>query len=228
MKLKNLDRSERPREKMMERGAAGLSNGELLAVLLREGYGERNALDLGRELLESCGGTLDGLFNSTLEKLCRVKGVGPFKAAAVLAALELGKRFTEESSNISFVPIVSAREVYKLMIPRLKGLKNEESWALFLNVKNYVIGRMRIGEGGIDSTVVDTRKILREALDRGASSVVLVHNHPSGNPTPGTADIKVTSELSKALHAVGLSLLDHVVIGAELFFSFADNRSYSA
>lgn len=227
MKITELELYERPREKMLSLGAAGLSNGELLAILLRTGCGNRNALDLGRELLAECGGTLEGLFRTSAEKLCRIPGIGPLKASSVLAALELGKRFLEETSTVRREPVITARMVYDLMIPRLKGLQKEECWILLLNSRNYVCGKLRIGEGGLDSTVIDHRRILQEALDRGASSVILIHNHPSGNPTPGTSDIRSTELLKKALNAVGLSLTDHVVISDELFYSFADDRTYS-
>lgn len=211
---------------MMQLGAAGLSNGELIAILLRTGCGAKNALDLGREVLSSCGGTLDGLFAASTEKLCSIAGIGPLKASSIVAALELGKRFLEETSNIKREPILSARIVYDIMIPRLKGLLKEECWILLLNTRNYVCGKIRIGEGGLDSTVIDHRRILKEALEKGASSVILVHNHPSGNPTPGESDIRSTDLLKKALNAVGLTLADHVVISDEMFFSFADNRTY--
>lgn len=227
MKITELDKSERPREKMLELGAAGLSNGELLAILLRTGCGGRNALDLARALLAECGGTLDGLFGSTAERLCGIPGIGPLKASSVLAALELGKRFLEETSSVRREPIITARMVYDLMIPRLKGLQNEECWILLLNNRNYVCGKLRIGQGNLDSTVIDQRRILKTALDKAASSVILIHNHPSGNPTPGPADIKVTEDLKKALNALGLTLTDHVVISEDMFFSFADNRTYS-
>lgn len=196
-------------------------------MLLRTGSGERNALDLARELLSHCGGTLDSLFGSNAQKLCQIPGIGPYKASSVLAALELGRRFLEETSSVRREPIITARMVYDLMIPRLKGLHNEECWILLLNTRNYVCGKLKIGEGGFDSTVIDHRRILKEALDSGASSIILVHNHPSGNPSPGTADIKATEMLKKALNAVGLTLTDHVVISEDMFYSFADNRTYS-
>lgn len=212
---------------MLELGAPALSNGELIAILLRTGCGGKNALDLGRELLSACSGTLDGLFCASAGKLCSIPGIGPLKASSIMAALELGKRFLEESSSIRREPVVTARMVYDLMIPRLKGLSNEECWILLLNTRNYVCGKLRIGQGDLDSTIIDHRRILKEALDKSASSVILIHNHPSGNPTPGESDIKATASLKNALNALGISLTDHVVISDEMFYSFADNRTYS-
>lgn len=228
MKITELSKNERPREKLLELGPTGLSNGELLAVILREGFGELNALDLARLILDESGGTLSGLFGMDAERLCGIYGVGAFKAAAILAALELGKRLVEESSNVSHQPILTARMVFDLMIPRMKPLQHEECWVLFLNTKNYLTGKIKIGEGGIDSTVMDQRRILREALEHGATGVILVHNHPSGNPSPGKADISVTDKLKTALNAVGLQLLDHVVVAAGSFFSFSEGRTMNA
>lgn len=228
MKITELRGSERPREKLLELGAVGLSNGELLAVIIREGSGNRNALDLAREILEASGGTLSGLFGTDCNRLCGIPGVGPFKAAAVLAALELGKRLVEESSGIHDKPILTARMVYDAMIPRMKSLRHEECWILLLNTRGYLTGKIKIGEGGIDSTVMDQRKIIREALEHKATGIILVHNHPSGNPSPGNADISLTEKLKTALNAVGLSLLDHVVIGADSFFSFSEGRTMSS
>ena len=153
-------------------------------------------------------------------------GVGPGKAASVLAAFELGRRFLQEASSIVKTPVLTARQVHDLMIPKLKGLQHEECWVLFLNEHQYLVGKLRVSSGGGNSTTMDIRQIIRAALDKGAAALILVHNHPSGNPRPGPADIRRTEELRKGVSAVGLTLLDHVVVADDACFSFSDDRMY--
>ena len=226
MKIKDLSADERPREKMLSRGAQSLSDGELLAVLLRSGTREGSALDLARQLLALAGGKLGALFNLPPEKMFSLPGVGPGKAACVIAAFELGRRFLLEESSVVKTPLVTARKVWEVMIPRLKGLQHEECWVLLLNDHNYLIDKILVTTGGGNNTVIDVRQIVRMALDRYASSVILVHNHPSGNPTPSRADISRTDAVRKAVRSVGVELLDHIVVSDDCFFSFSDDRMY--
>ncbi len=224
MKIKDLNADERPREKMLSRGPGALSDGELLAVLLRSGTREGSALDLARQLLDLAGGRLGALFNLPCEKMYTLPGVGPGKAACVIAAFELGRRFLQEESSVVKTPLVTARGVWELMIPRLKGLQHEECWVLLLNDHNYLLDKILATSGGGRNTVIDVRQIVRMGLDRYASSVILVHNHPSGNPTPSRADISQTDAVRKAVRSVGLELLDHVVVCDDCFFSFSDDK----
>ena len=228
MKIKDLQADERPREKMLSRGAGALSDGELLAVLLRNGTREFSALDLARKLLALADGRLGTLFNLSQDKMFSLPGIGPGKAACVIAAFELGRRFLQEESSATKSPVTTARRIYELMIPRLKGLRHEECWVLLLNSRFYPVGRLRASSGGANATVIDMKQIIRMALDKGAEAVVLIHNHPSGNPTPGPADIRETDRIRTGLAAVGLSLLDHLVVADDSFFSFADDRMYRA
>lgn len=228
MKIKDLCADERPREKMLARGAGSLSDGELLAVLLRNGNRDESALDLARRLLSLAGGRLGTLFNLSPDKLRSLHGIGPCKSASVLAAFELGRRFLLEESSVVKTPLMTARQIYDRMIPQLKGLQHEECWILFLNEHNYLLDRIRASSGGGNSTVIDIRQIIRTALDKRAASLILVHNHPTGNPTPSAADIRHTDELRRGVSAVGLVLLDHVVVADDSFFSFADDRMYQA
>ena len=226
MKIKELSADERPREKMLARGPQALSDGELLAVLLRSGTRTGSALDLARQLLGLAGGRLGTLFNLPREKMFSLPGIGPGKAASVLAAFELGRRFLQEETAVVKTPLVTARGVWELMVPRLKGLQHEECWVLLLNDHNYLIDKVLATSGGGRNTVIDVRQIVRTALDRYASSVILVHNHPSGNPTPSRADISQTDAVRKAVRSVGMELLDHVVVSDDCFFSFSDDRMY--
>jgi len=226
MKIKDISQSERPREKMISKGAAGMSNGELLAIILRSGTREESAIELARRLLETCDNRLVRLFNMTSRQLEAVKGIGPCKSAEVMAAFELGKRFMEESSGAGDCPVVSSRMVYDLLAPRLKGMGHEECSVLFLNGANRMISRERICVGNAGETSIDVPRILRRALDIGAAGAILVHNHPSGNPRPSLADIEMTKTLKTALNTLNLSLLDHVIISDDRFFSFAEDRLY--
>ena len=185
MTIKELRADERPREKMLARGAGSLSDGELLAVLLRSGNRECSALDLARQLLDLADGRLSALFNLPPDRMLALGGIGPGKAASVLAAFELGRRFLQEASSVVKSPVLTARRVHELMLPRLKGLQHEECWVLFLNDHQYLVGKVRVTSGGGNSTTIDIRQIIRMALDKAASALILVHNHPSGNPTPG-------------------------------------------
>ncbi|MDO5321536.1 MAG: DNA repair protein RadC [Bacteroidia bacterium] len=227
MKMMELCAEERPREKMISAGPSGLSNGELLAIVLRNGSKGESALELARRLLESCG-SLAGLFNKTADWLKSFDGVGPCKSAEILAVFELGKRFMEESSGATKTPIVTARMVFDLVSPRLKGLAHEETRVLFLNAGNYLLSQEQIGVGDGVSTIIDVPRILRLALEKKASGMILIHNHPTGNPRPSEADIETTKSLRTALNALGLSLLDHVIVSDRKFFSFADDSLYEA
>ena len=226
MTIKELRADERPREKMLARGAGSLSDGELLAVLLRSGNREASALDLARHLLDLSDGRLSVLFNLPAERMLALPGIGPGKVTSVLAAFELGRRFLQEESSVIKSPVLTARRVHELMLPQLKGLQHEECWILFLNDHQYLVGKARVTSGGGNSTTIDIRQIIRMALDKAASALILVHNHPSGNPTPGPADIRQTEALRKGVAAVGLTLLDHVVVADDCCFSFSDDRMY--
>ena len=224
MRMKELCNDERPREKLLEKGPEALSNAELIAIMLRTGTGKMNAIDLGRELLRSGGGTLNSVAAMPLECLCALDGIGPGKAATVVAAFELGRRAFSEDALDGMRTISDPRTVYHLMIPHMKGLDHEECWVLFLNRANILIGKEKMTSGGLEATVIDCKMIVRRALERKASSVILVHNHPSGNAMPGTADITQTGILKKALATCELCLTDHVIIADKEYYSFADEQ----
>lgn len=224
MKLKDLSYDERPREKMMEKGASALSNAELLAILLRTGTGGMNVIDVARELLRTADNKLTGIMTMPVEKLCRIKGIGAGKAVTVAAAFELGRRFTHETVIDKKTSITSPGDVYALMAPDIRGLDHEECWGLFLNRANYVITKERLSSGGLDSTVMDIKTIVRKALERKATSMILIHNHPSGSPLPGTCDIRETRNLKKALETCGIALTDHVIFAEDSYYSFADEQ----
>jgi DNA repair protein RadC len=222
MKMTELCEDDRPREKMIRNSAAVLSNAELIAVLLRTGTGKMNALDVAREVLRAADGRLTELADMSVERLCHVDGIGPGKAVAVAAAFELGRRVAAEDGVEKMPQMDSPRKVYMVMIPLLRDIRHEECWVLFLNHANRLVGKEMISRGGMESTAIDKRIILRRALDRKASGVILVHNHPSGTPYPSVEDIRQTRELGKALASCDLRLVDHVIVSGRSFYSFSD------
>ena len=224
MKLKELCKDEMPREKMLEKGADALSNAELLAILLRTGRDGKNVIDMARELLLSGNGTLAGLAEMSIEKLCTISGIGPGKAITVAAAFELGRRASLQSALDSAGALTSPHKVFDIMQPITKDLDHEECWVLFLNKTNRLICKERISSGGLDSTVIDLRVIVRKALDKKALAIILVHNHPSGTSLPSRADITQTQALQKALKTCDIALLDHVIIARDSYYSFADEE----
>ena len=222
MKIKELFRDERPRERLLKNGAKSLSNVELLAVLLHTGTREMNVLELARNLMESSEGEVGGLAAMSLDRLMHVNGMGPAKASTLAAAFELGRRCTQENKGARRKSIASPETVYRMMIPHMRHLDHEECWVIYLNRANHMICKEMMSSGGLESTVMDCKSIVRRALEKKASGVILTHNHPSGSPLPGTADINQTKMLKKALATCDISLLDHVVIAEDSYYSFAD------
>ncbi len=224
MKIKELCMDERPREKMLAKGADALSNAELLAIMLRTGTGRMNVIDVSREILKAADGKLNGIASMSVERLCGIEGVGPTKAVTLAAAFELGRRCAGESVIDVRTAISSAKHVFRIMLPLLKGLDHEECWVLFLNRANYLITKERVSVGGLDSTTLDSRTIVRKAIEKKATGIIVVHNHPSGSAFPGNADIQATRQLEKALRTCEISLLDHVIIAENSYYSFSDEE----
>lgn len=224
MRLKELCLDDRPREKMLEKAPGALSNAELLAIMIRTGTGKMNVVDVARTLLSSAEGRLNAIADMPMERLCSVSGIGRSKAVTIAAAFELGRRCSMELAVPDKVAVSSPKVVFRMMLPFLRGLDHEECWAMFLNRANYVLGKERMSVGGLESTVVDVKAILRRALERKASGVILVHNHPSGSAMPGQADIRQTAVLKKALQTCEIQLVDHVVVAEDSWYSFADER----
>jgi DNA repair protein RadC len=209
---------------MLEKGPGALSNAELLAIMIRTGTGKMNVVDVARTLLSSAEGRLNAIADMPMERLCSVSGIGRSKAVTIAAAFELGRRCSMELAVPDKVAVSSPKVVFRMMLPFLRGLDHEECWAMFLNRANYVLGKERMSVGGLESTVVDVKAILRRALERKASGVILVHNHPSGSAMPGQADIRQTAVLKKALQTCEIQLVDHVVVAEDSWYSFADER----
>jgi DNA repair protein RadC len=224
MKIKELFLDERPRERLLKNGAESLSNVELLAILLRTGTHDKNAVELARTLIGISEGSLGGIAAMSFDKLLKMSGIGIAKAATLAAAFELGRRCTQENITFDKKSICSPETAYRIMIPHMRNLDHEECWVLYLNRSNYLISKEKMSQGGLESTLIDIKSIIGKALEKKASGVILVHNHPSGNPMPGTSDITQTRLLKKGLETCDISLLDHVVVAESSYYSFADEE----
>jgi len=219
--IKDWALEDRPREKLLSKGITSLSNAELLAILVRSGGPDTSAVDLARQVLKQAGNNLQELGRKNVNDLVKHKGMGTVKAITIIAALELGRR-RKRSELQEKIRISGSQDVYSLFQPLIADLSHEEFWVLILNRANRVIDNIRISQGGISGTVIDVRLILKNALDRLASSLVLCHNHPSGNLKPSDADIKITTKISEASRTMDIQLLDHIIIADNSYFSFSD------
>ena len=219
--LKQLAEEDRPREKLQLKGRQSLTNAELLAILIGSGNAKETAVELSQRILLHYRNNLDVLGRLTIDDLLKFNGIGPAKAITIIAALELGRRRNLAEAEQK-VQIKSSRDIYEVMYPLIADLPNEEFWVLHLNKANRIIDKERISIGGIGGTVVDVKIILKSALQKLASAMILVHNHPSGNLTPSDADLSITKKLRDAATYLEIMVLDHVIIGDKNYYSFAD------
>jgi DNA repair protein RadC len=213
---------DRPREKMLKHGFSTLSNAELMAILIGSGNRDESAVELSRRILSDFNNDLDQLSKASVDALMKYKGMGEAKTINILAALELGKR-RQHFSLSRQVKITDSKDVFNHMAIDIMDLQYEEFWVVYLNRGNHIIDKTRISMGGVSGTVIDVRIILKQAIEKLASSVVLVHNHPSGNLTPSQADIDITRKMVSAANLLDIKVLDHVIIANRNFMSFADD-----
>lgn len=212
---------DRPREKMQRKGIRSLSESELLAILIGSGNLDESAVELSRRILVSVNNNLNELGKKTITDLCKFKGIGDAKAITILAALELGRR-RRESDPDEKPKIVHSTDIASIFKPLLSDLPHEEFWILLLNRNSLVIDKMMVSQGGLSGTVIDVRIILKMAIEKLASSMILCHNHPSGNLIPSEADKEITRKIREAGKQVDIPVLDHLIIGNDSYFSFAD------
>lgn len=221
--IKNWAEDDRPREKLLLKGKHSLSNAELIAILIGSGSSELSAVDLAKTVLNSSNNNLIELSKLSVTDLMKFKGIGQAKAISIIAALELGKRRRSEDV-LEKEKIISSRDAFEVFQGILSDSQYEEFWMLLLNKANKIIKKINISEGGISGTVADPKKIFKLALENNASSIILSHNHPSGNIQPSDSDIKLTKKLVDAGKLLDISVLDHVIIGDEKYYSFADEN----
>ena len=222
--IKDLKEDERPREKLKLHGERMLTDAELLAIMLGSGTREKNVVELSREILDSVGGDLNQLARLTLHDLqTQFKGIGEAKAMHLLATLEFGRRRNAAKIGDNDT-IRTSRDIVDLMHPEISDKPVEEFWVVLLNRKNRVIGRECVARGGVSAVLVDMRMLLKPAISRLASSIILCHNHPSGTASPSSEDRALTRRVAAAVELLDIKLIDHVIVttDADQYFSFAD------
>lgn len=222
MSIKNWNEDDRPREKFLLKGRAAVSDSELLAILIGIGNKESSALDLSKELLASQENSLEKLARLSIEDLTQFKGIGLAKAVTISAALELGNRKKNQIQKSD--PIVNSSKIsFEILRPYLSNLRHEEFYALFLARNLKLLKTSRISIGGTDSTIVDVKIIAKQAIDQLATSVIIAHNHPSGNLKPSKHDDHITDQLKNALALFDIKLHDHLIISENEFYSYAEH-----
>lgn len=218
--LREVPHEDRPRERMLQLGAGALSHAELLAILLRTGTVSESALHLANRILSESGG-LRSLVDMSKDQLTQIKGIGDAKALQIQAGIELGRRLSK-SSYEERVTIRSPKDIANLMSEELRYLQKEHFVVLFLNTKNHVLAQETLSMGSLNASIVHPREVFRAAIKRSSASIICVHNHPSGDPTPSPEDISLTGRLVEAGAIIGIEVLDHVIIGDQRFISLKE------
>lgn len=219
--IKSWEASDRPREKLVEKGAKELTNAELLAIIIGSGTRKLSAVDLSKRILASCNHSLKALSKLSFEELMAFEGIGSAKACSVITTLELGKRLASEESSKK-EKITCSKDVFDVMQPKIGTIHHEEFWVLFLNNSNKILQKLQLSKGGLTGTVVDVRLVLKNALELMATGIILCHNHPSGNLVASNADKQITQKLKIAAETMDIKILDHIIITEKMYFSFAD------
>lgn len=220
LKIMDLPENERPQERLIRYGAEVLSNSELLAVILRTGTKKQNVINLSSFLLKEKGG-LNGLINSTYEELKEIDGIGIVKAAEIMALAEISKRFRSFKSGEDY-RISSPKDAADYVMDEMKYLQKEHLRVIMLNTKNMVICSKDVSMGSLNSSIVHPREIYTEAIKRCSASIIICHNHPSGDPTPSLEDINITKRLAECGKIIGIELIDHIVIGDGTYISLKE------
>ncbi len=222
--IKNWSEDDRPREKFLKKGRQALSNAELLAILLGSGSRNESAVDLAKRILSNAENNLVQLSLFDIKKFTSFKGVGTAKAITVAASLELGRR-RRQAEVSQKKEIRSSKDVFEYLQSELTDQIYESFWLINLNTRLGIINKVFISEGGLGQTVVDTRKVFKSALENNAVSIVIAHNHPSGSLNPSQKDIELTQKIKTGAQILNIKLVDHVIVGEENYYSFADNNT---
>jgi DNA repair protein RadC len=220
MKIKDLPEQNRPRERFLKHGPETLSDAELFAIFLRTGTINENVVDMSNRLIAEYG--LNKLFDCSLKELQKIKGIGPGKAMQILSMSELGKRHNQSKNPIK--KITCAKDVFDYFHERLKDKKEENFYILMLNTQNIIIGEQLISKGILDSSIIHPREIFKPAIKNSASKIILVHNHPSGNPNPSEEDLDITKIIMEVGEKIGIRVIDSVIIGREKFWNWIEEE----
>ena len=221
MSIKFLSEDDRPREKFLLNGKSALSDSELLAIILGSGNTEESAVELAQKILKSVDNNWQNLSLLSIKDLMKFKGIGEAKAISIATALEIGRRKASQEIPEKLI-IKSSEQAYKILLPHLSDLRTEEFWVIFLNQKNQLIKKTQISKGGISATHVDVRVLFKEALENFSTNIIVAHNHPTGVLKPSEADIRMTKNIQNAGEILDIKLLDHIIIGENSFYSFAE------
>ncbi|AOR22670.1 RadC family protein [Clostridium taeniosporum] len=221
LKIKDIPKNERPKEKLLSYGADTLNNSELLAIILRTGTKGENVLQLSNRLLSEFQG-LDGILEASLDDITSIKGIKEGKASQILALAELFKRFRTFKSADKDVKITSPNDLVLLINGEMSSLKQEVLKVIFLNTKNIVTGTKDVFKGSLNTSIVHPREIFKEAIKKSSAKIIISHNHPSGDPTPSKEDINITFRIKECGKIMGIELLDHIIIGKNKFISLKE------
>ncbi|WP_304038785.1 RadC family protein [Mesonia mobilis] len=219
--IKNWAEGDRPREKLLQKGKMSLSDAELIAILIGSGSREESAVQLSKRILAASENKLNELGKFSVQQLTKFKGIGEAKAITIVAAMELGRRRRGEEA-VRRKQITSADAVFEVMQPIIGDLGHEEFWILYLNNSNKILQKLQLSKGGMTGTLVDVRLAFKNALEVGATSVILAHNHPSGTLKPSEADKQLTRKLKLAGESLDIKVLDHLIVTQKSYFSFAN------
>lgn len=222
MKIKDIPQEGRPREKFLKHGPGVLSNAELFAIILRTGTIGENVVDMSNRLIAEYG--LGNLFECSLKELQKIKGIGPDKGMQILAMAELGRRYSQlkNTDNGTSKKISCAKEVFNYFHEKLREEKQEHFYILMLNTQNFIIGDQLISKGILDASIIHPREVFKPAIKNSSSKIILVHNHPSGNPEPSEEDLEITRRLIKVGEELGIKVLDKVIIGEKNYWSWKE------
>lgn len=222
--IKAWSEDDRPREKLLQKGASVLSDAELISILIGSGTRNESAVGLARRVMQKADNDLNILARLTPTELSNsIKGIGYAKAVTIIAAMELSRRRRKVTQSEQDV-IKESSDVYNIFLPDLGDLSYEEFWILLLNHANKVVAKVKIASGGVHQTIVDVKLLFKYALDRLATGIILCHNHPSGNLFPSAADKLLTNKIVDGAKFLDIRILDHVIIGKDEYFSFADEH----
>jgi DNA repair protein RadC len=219
--ITNWSEDDKPREKLMNKGKASLSDAELIAILIGSGSRNESAVQLSKRILSSVDNNLNALGKLSLQQLMNFKGIGEAKAISIQASMELGRRRRAEEA-IELKKITSSKSIFEMMQPIIGELPHEEFWIIYLNNSNKVVSKSQLSKGGITGTLVDVRLVFKNAIEIGAVSIILIHNHPSGALQPSEADKQITRKLKLAGESLDIKILDHLIVTETNYFSFAD------
>jgi len=220
MKIKDMPETSRPRERFLENGPEALSDAELMAIILRTGTKEENVVEMSNRLISEY--KLENLFDCSLKELQEIKGIGPSKAIEILTISELGKRYSKRKNPIK--KITSAKDVFTFFHERLKNKKQEHFYTLLLNTQNIIVKEELVSIGVLDSALLHPREVFKPAIKNSAKKIIIVHNHPSGNPSPSPEDLDITKKLIEIGEMLDIKVLDHVIIGRGKWWSWVEDN----